>query len=56
MAFDTCGLTSSLVQAEGEEFKATNVTVLAHEKAEKARPWLEEKKHMKPVARDSIHN
>lgn len=55
-AFDTCGLTSSWVQAEGEEFKATNVMVLAHEKAEEARPWLEGKKHIKPVARDSIHS
>lgn len=41
MAFDTCGLTCSGVQAKGEKFKAAKVTLLANEKAKDTRQWLE---------------
>lgn len=41
VAFDTCGLTCSGVQAKGEKFKAAKVTLLANEKAKDTRQWLE---------------
>lgn len=42
VAFDTCGLTSSRIQAKGEKFKATQVAIITHEKSKEMRQWLEE--------------